>query len=421
MASKDTDDGKPEGEEAEVSLDLSQAAVKRMIADAKERGYITYDQLNSVMPPDQVSSEQIEDVMAMLSEMGINIIDDEEVEEGEAPVGELVETSSTSREVAVVGATSETLDRTDDPVRMYLREMGSVELLSREGEIAIAKRIEAGRNTMIAGLCESPLTFQAIIIWRDELLSEDILLRDVIDLEATFGRSLDGEEDIVGAGLEGVDVDASAAPRRAPGAAEPELDADGNPIFAEAEEDDDEDGVSMSLAAMEAALKPQVLASLGEVEVLVNAAGTNAPNRALEVLSLEDYHDMIDANMNGAYYCVQAFLPGMRSRGSGTIVNVVSDAGKQASPKAGPAYVMSKFGLAGLTQAINAEERARGVRASALFPGDIDTPLLGKRPVVPDAVARSRMMQPEDIAACVLFCVNLPPRVIIEEILVRPR
>ncbi|CAM8655837.1 RNA polymerase sigma factor RpoD [Paracoccaceae bacterium] len=262
MASKDNDDGKPEGEEAEVSLDLSQAAVKRMIADAKERGYITYDQLNSVMPPDQVSSEQIEDVMAMLSEMGINIIDDEEVEEGEAPVGELVETSSTSREVAVVGATSETLDRTDDPVRMYLREMGSVELLSREGEIAIAKRIEAGRNTMIAGLCESPLTFQAIIIWRDELLSEDILLRDVIDLEATFGRSLDGEEDIVGAGLEGVDVDASAATRRAPGAAEPELDADGNPIFAEVEEDDDEDGVSMSLAAMEAALKPKVLETL---------------------------------------------------------------------------------------------------------------------------------------------------------------
>ena len=262
MASKDNDDGKPEGEEAEVSLDLSQAAVKRMIADAKERGYITYDQLNSVMPPDQVSSEQIEDVMAMLSEMGINIIDDEEVEEGEAPVGELVETSSTSREVAVVGATSETLDRTDDPVRMYLREMGSVELLSREGEIAIAKRIEAGRNTMIAGLCESPLTFQAIIIWRDELLSEDILLRDVIDLEATFGRSLDGEEDIVGAGLEGVEVDASAAPRRTAGAAEPELDADGNPIFAEAEEDDDEDGVSMSLAAMEAALKPKVLETL---------------------------------------------------------------------------------------------------------------------------------------------------------------
>ncbi|WP_430463550.1 RNA polymerase sigma factor RpoD [Tabrizicola sp.] len=262
MASKDTDDGKPEGEEAEVSLDLSQAAVKRMIADAKERGYITYDQLNSVMPPEQVSSEQIEDVMAMLSEMGINIIDDEEVDEADPVVGELVETSSTSREVAVVGSTTETLDRTDDPVRMYLREMGSVELLSREGEIAIAKRIEAGRNTMIAGLCESPLTFQAIIIWRDELLSEDILLRDVIDLEATFGRNLDGDDEMVGAGLEGVEVDPGAAPRRAAGAAEPELDADGNPIFAEAEEDDDEDGVSMSLAAMEAALKPKVLETL---------------------------------------------------------------------------------------------------------------------------------------------------------------
>ncbi len=261
MASKDTDDGKPEGEEADVSLDLSQAAVKRMIADAKERGYITYDQLNAVMPPEQVSSEQIEDVMAMLSEMGINIIDDEEVEEAEAPVGELVE-ASTSREVAVVGTTTETLDRTDDPVRMYLREMGSVELLSREGEIAIAKRIEAGRNTMIAGLCESPLTFQAIIIWRDELLSEDILLRDVIDLEATFGRSLDGDEDMVGGpDLEGVEVGAAPAPRRA-GAAEPELDADGNPIFSEPEEDDEDDGSSMSLAAMEAALKPKVLETL---------------------------------------------------------------------------------------------------------------------------------------------------------------
>ena len=261
MASKDTDDGKPEGEEADVSLDLSQAAVKRMIADAKERGYITYDQLNAVMPPEQVSSEQIEDVMAMLSEMGINIIDDEEVEEAEAPVGELVETS-TSREVAVVGTTTETLDRTDDPVRMYLREMGSVELLSREGEIAIAKRIEAGRNTMIAGLCESPLTFQAIIIWRDELLSEDILLRDVIDLEATFGRSLDGDEDMVGGpDLEGVEVGAAPAPRRA-GTAEPELDADGNPIYSEPEEDDEDDGSSMSLAAMEAALKPKVLETL---------------------------------------------------------------------------------------------------------------------------------------------------------------
>ncbi|MFN6925145.1 MAG: RNA polymerase sigma factor RpoD [Tabrizicola sp.] len=259
MALKDTDDAKPEADEPDVSLDMSQAAVKKMIADAKERGYITYDQLNAVLPPEQVSSEQIEDVMSMLSEMGINVIEDEEVEEGEPPVGDLVETS-TSRELAIAGTTTETLDRTDDPVRMYLREMGSVELLSREGEIAIAKRIEAGRNTMIAGLCESPLTFQAIIIWRDELLNEDILLRDVIDLEATFGRSLDGEEDLEGPPLDEVGV-GQAAPRRA-SSAEPELDADGNPILREMDEDEDDEASNMSLAAMEAALKPRVLETL---------------------------------------------------------------------------------------------------------------------------------------------------------------
>ena len=169
------------------------------------------------------------------------------------------------------------------------------------------------------------------------------------------------------------------------------------------------------------AIGRRIIAEFGDVEVLVNAAGTNAPKRSLEVLSLSDYHDMMNANLNGAYYCVQAFLPGMRTRGSGTIVNVVSDAGKQASPKAGPAYVMSKFGLAGLTQSINAEERGRGVRACALFPGDIDTPLLNKRPVVPDASSREKMMRPEDVAECVMLCVNLPSRVIIEEMIVRPR
>src|SRR6056297_2922445 len=189
---KDTDDQKPDAE-GDISLDMSQAAVKRMIAEAKERGYITYDQLNQVLPPEQVSSEQIEDVMSMLSEMGINVIEDDEAEEGDDKGSTEVVETSTSREVAVSQTASETLDRTDDPVRMYLREMGSVELLSREGEIAIAKRIEAGRNTMIAGLCESPLTFQAITIWRDELLDEDILLRDVIDLDATFGNAM-GEE-----------------------------------------------------------------------------------------------------------------------------------------------------------------------------------------------------------------------------------
>ena len=165
----------------------------------------------------------------------------------------------------------------------------------------------------------------------------------------------------------------------------------------------------------------QTLAEFGEVEVLVNAAGTNAPRRALEVLPLEDYHAMLDANLHGAYYCVQAFLPQMRARKSGTIVNIVSDAGKQASPKAGPAYVMSKFGLAGLTQSINAEERANGVRACAIFPGDIDTPILEKRPVSPDAAARAKMLRPEDVADCAVFCINLPPQVIVEELLVRPR
>jgi NAD(P)-dependent dehydrogenase (short-subunit alcohol dehydrogenase family) len=165
----------------------------------------------------------------------------------------------------------------------------------------------------------------------------------------------------------------------------------------------------------------RVLNAFGEIEVLVNAAGTNAPKRALEVLSLEDYHAMLNANLHGAYYCVQAFLPQMRARGSGTIINVISDAAKQASPKAGPAYSMSKAGLVGLTQSINAEERARGIRACALLPGDIDTPLLDKRPAPPDAAARAKMMKPEDIAACVRFCIDLPPHVIVEELLVRPR
>ncbi|MSU32303.1 MAG: SDR family oxidoreductase [Pedosphaera sp.] len=159
---------------------------------------------------------------------------------------------------------------------------------------------------------------------------------------------------------------------------------------------------------------------IGGVEVLVNAAGTNVPQRSLEVLSLDDYRAMMGANLDGAYYCVQAVLPGMRERGSGTIVNIISDAGKQASPKAGPGYVISKFGMAGLTQAINAEERPRGIRAIGIFPGDIDTPILTKRPIVPDAAARARMMQPEDIAACVMLAVQLPRRAVIEELVIRP-
>ncbi|WP_435141307.1 RNA polymerase sigma factor RpoD [Pseudopelagicola sp. nBUS_19] len=255
MAAKDTDDQKPAEQDAEISLDMSQTAVKKMIADAREKGYITYDQLNQVLPPDQVSSEQIEDVMSMLSEMGINIIEDEEAEDEEQKNTAIVDTSSANRGVTLAAGTSEKLDRTDDPVRMYLREMGSVELLSREGEIAIAKRIEAGRNTMIAGLCESPLTFQAITIWRDELLSEEILLRDVIDLETTFGNQL-GEDEEQETVVEAANV--STAPNKEQ---EQELDADGNPIATDDEDDEDEQA-NMSLAAMEAALKPQVLETL---------------------------------------------------------------------------------------------------------------------------------------------------------------
>ncbi len=258
MAAKDTEDRKSEDQDVEISLDMSQAAVKKMIADARERGYITYDQLNQVLPPDQVSSEQIEDVMSMLSEMGINIIEDEEVEEEEKGATDLVAASG-PKEVALASNDNEKLDRTDDPVRMYLREMGSVELLSREGEIAIAKRIEAGRNTMILGLCESPLTFQAITIWRDELLNEDILLRDVIDLEATFGNQM-GEDDDQEPVID-TNVVAVGQPKAQD---EPELDADGNPIILDDDDDDDEHS-NMSLAAMEATLKPQVLETLERV------------------------------------------------------------------------------------------------------------------------------------------------------------
>ena len=199
------DEKKEETPEKEVSdtpdtplplLDLSDAAVKKLIRGAKKRGYVTVDQINSVLPSEEVNSEQIEDVLAMFSEMGVNVVETEEAEPDEEAAreeqeeepeadssSELVEAQ---RAVPAKSEAKEPAERTDDPVRMYLREMGSVELLSREGEIAIAKRIEAGREAMIAGLCESPLTFQAIIIWRDELNEGKVFLRDIIDLEATY-------------------------------------------------------------------------------------------------------------------------------------------------------------------------------------------------------------------------------------------
>ena len=258
MAAKDTEEKKSDEQDVDLALDMSQTAVKKMIAEARDRGYITYDQLNNVLPPDQVSSEQIEDVMSMLSEMGINIIEDDEAEDDDNRNTDLVTTAGT-KDVALSSGDSEKLDRTDDPVRMYLREMGSVELLSREGEIAIAKRIEAGRNTMISGLCESPLTFQAITIWRDELLNEDILLRDVIDLEATFGNQLGEDDEPV------IDTANVTAEKAAVKNDEPELDADGNPIIHDDEDDEDDEQSNMSLAAMEAALKPQALETLEHI------------------------------------------------------------------------------------------------------------------------------------------------------------
>ena len=239
-------------------LDLNNAEVKKMIKAAKMRGYVTYDQLNKVMPSDEVTSEQIEDTMSMLSEMGINVVEDDE-EETEAEGGDLVETTKSS--AVTTTKKKEPTDRTDDPVRMYLREMGSVELLSREGEIAIAKRIEAGREAMIAGLCESPLTFQAIIIWRDELAEEKILLRDIIDLEATY------------AGPDAKNV--PSAPTEEEKKEEEEKKAEAEQAEAENAEnipdddddDDDDDDMenSISLAAMEAELKPEVVEKFDDI------------------------------------------------------------------------------------------------------------------------------------------------------------
>jgi RNA polymerase primary sigma factor len=267
MAKKDEE--KVEGEGAVATetmdgplLDLNDAAVKRMIKLAKKRGFVTYSELNAVLPSEEVSSDQIEDVYAMLSEMGITVSEGDDTEENEeeggaqeeeeAEGGELVEASRTT---AVATRTSEPTDRTDDPVRMYLREMGSVELLSREGEIAIAKRIEAGREAMIAGLCESPLTFQAIIIWREELEAGKVLLRDIIDLEATYAGP-DGKSE----GKTGEGLAPATAPRTPPAGLSDEA-----PAAEETFEEEDDLENSVSLSAMEAELKPKVLETFARI------------------------------------------------------------------------------------------------------------------------------------------------------------
>jgi NAD(P)-dependent dehydrogenase (short-subunit alcohol dehydrogenase family) len=169
------------------------------------------------------------------------------------------------------------------------------------------------------------------------------------------------------------------------------------------------------------AMAAAVLARFGHVAVLVNAAGINVPRRSLRELSLDDWHRVVDTNLHGAYYCIRAFLPSMRAQGDGTIVNINSDVGKLARDLAGPAYVTSKFGMTGLTQQVNAEERANGVRATSIFPRDVNTPLLDKRPQPPPAEVRARMLQPDDLAACVWLAATLPSRAIVDEIVLSTR
>ncbi len=250
MATKQavTADAAPADQDGDTTLlDTNAVAVKRLIAKGKERGYITFDELNAVLPSEQNSSEQIEDVMAMLSEMGIQVVESEENEDPEAPIAkpEKAEGEEEKEADEPTGNVDEAnLGRTDDPVRMYLREMGSVELLSREGEIAIAKRIEAGRDMMIGGLCESPLTFRAIITWHESLKAGRMLLRDIVDLEATQG----GPKETAGEPADAVAETFEPAE---------ELDDDG-----------EGEGPGMSLSALEEKLKPEVLANFEEIEGL---------------------------------------------------------------------------------------------------------------------------------------------------------
>ncbi len=283
-------------------LDSTDASVKKMIARAKERGIITYDELNKVLPSEQMSSEQIEDVMTMLSEMGISVVENDDGEDTAAQPSDDEESESEDAEFQPTEKAEES-DRTDDPVRMYLREMGSVELLSREGEIAIAKRIEAGRNTMIAGLCSSPMTFHAITMWRDELNEGKILLRDVIDLDATYGSGPGGEDQNGGldpslSGAEQAPAPTPAQPEKGNGAAKAEdkrkarTSRDEDEEESEEEEgaegegdgeddEDDADEANVSLAMMEALLKPQVL------EIFDRIAATYKKAAKLQTARLE--------------------------------------------------------------------------------------------------------------------------------------
>ncbi len=241
-------------------LDGVTAAVKKMLARGRERGYVTYDELNAALPSDQVSSEQIEDTMSMLNEMGVNVVENEEQEEAPAPAAAETEEAGEARPT---GNLDDDIGRTDDPVRMYLREMGSVELLSREGEIAIAKRIEAGREMMIGSICESPLTIRAVVLWYEALAEGRMLLRDIIDLDATYGGG-PGQPPQIPA------VPPSAVPapvEKEAGEAAPAAEGANGAEAAAGEGglDDEGDENNISLSAMELALKPQVLETFGKV------------------------------------------------------------------------------------------------------------------------------------------------------------
>jgi RNA polymerase primary sigma factor len=241
-------------------LDTQSAAVKRLMAKGKERGFITFEELNAVLPPDQMSTDQIEDVMSAFSEMGIQVVENEDNEDGETvakPERAEGEADAPEGETPAGNVDEESLGRTDDPVRMYLREMGSVELLSREGEIAIAKRIEAGRDMMIGGLCESPLTFRAIIAWHDALKAGRMLLRDIIDLEATQGAGAPPEGEVIAAEGEGV-----------PGDGTPEATFEAPPPVEDLDDGEEGEGAGLSLSALEEKLKPEVLATFEEIEGL---------------------------------------------------------------------------------------------------------------------------------------------------------
>ena len=304
---KDQDGGDTQEEGGDSPLlDTLGAAVKKMVAKGKERGYVTYDDLNGALPPEKVSSEQIEDTMAMLSEMDINVVENEETDETPAESDGDGDGDDEEKTTSTAGNVDENdLGRTDDPVRMYLREMGSVELLSREGEIAIAKRIEAGREMMIGGLMESPLTIKAITVWHDALVAEDMLLRDIIDLEATHGggpgqpgavpaNTNGGEDDGDGDtaetapaenAKEGAAETAKDAKKSAPSDddATGSSDADGESKSSSDDDDDDEDDGenNLSLAALEAKLKPEV------IETFENIAKTYKKLHRVQMQRLE--------------------------------------------------------------------------------------------------------------------------------------